>query len=134
MDFRSRHRVKAEFNLASLTDMVFLLLIFFMLTSSFVAPTAVRLLLPRAKGQVITPQHFRIAIRADGALFWEGQPIELEQLPQALSEARKQFPPEEPPVVVIRADRRVQVERLVQVLDVGRQAGVKMILATTPES
>lgn len=140
MDFGSRHRVKAEFSLASLTDVVFLLLIFFMLTSSFVAPTAVRLLLPRAEGQVITPQHFRVAITPNGEIYWEGNRVadiqELEQHMRTALQEYQQANPEkarqEPPVVVVRADQQVTVQQLVDVLDAGRRVGVRMILATQP--
>ncbi|NPA34062.1 MAG: biopolymer transporter ExbD [Chlorobi bacterium] len=131
MNLRSRNKVMAEFNLASLTDVVFLLLIFFMLTSSFVAPNAIKVLLPKAKGQVISRQSYQLTIDANNNFYLDNKPVDPNQLTQLLAELPKVNG--DPPVVVLRVDKSVPVEYLVQALDAGRQAGVKMILATKPK-
>ncbi len=131
MSLRPRNRVMAEFNLASLTDVVFLLLIFFMLTSSFVAPSAIKVLLPKAKGQVISRQSHQLTIDAQHRFYLDDQPV----APSELEARLRALPLQEgqPPVVVLRVDKSVPVEYLVQALDAGRRARVKMILATRPE-
>lgn len=131
MNLRSRNKVMAEFNLASLTDVVFLLLIFFMLTSSFVAPNAIKVLLPKAKGQVISRQSHQLTIDSKNNFYLDNKPVDPAQLTQLLAQLPKVDG--EPPVVVLRVDKSVPVEYLVQALDAGRQAGVKMILATKPK-
>ncbi len=131
MNLRSRNKIMAEFNLASLTDVVFLLLIFFMLTSSFVAPNAIKVLLPKAKGQVISRQSHQLTIDAKYNFYLDNKQVDPSQLVQLLSGLPTVDG--EPPVVVLRVDKSVPVEYLVQALDAGRQAGVKMILATKPK-
>ena len=69
MGLRSRNKVSADFNMSSMTDIVFLLLIFFMLTSTLVSPNALKLLLPSSKARTLEKQTVSVSITKDIAFF-----------------------------------------------------------------
>ena len=80
MHFRKASKVKADFSMASMTDIVFLLLIFFLLTSTLVAPQALKLLLPKGKGQTVQKQAIRISIDSLSQYYLDNQKVNKESL------------------------------------------------------
>ncbi len=130
MPIKRRSKVLVEFNMSSLTDIVFLLLIFFMLTSSFVAPNAIKLLLPKASAPTIAKQTVVVSIDAQRRFFVENQPVSPAQLEQAISAHVKGTENES---IVVYADKSVPVEDFVHVWKIGKKLGVKTLLATEPE-
>ena len=69
MNLRGRNKVSAEFSMSSMTDIVFLLLVFFMLTSPAITPDALDLILPKAKGKSSNVQKASVSITKDGAFY-----------------------------------------------------------------
>ncbi len=69
MNLRGRNKVSAEFSMSSMTDIVFLLLVFFMLTSPTITPEALDLILPKAKGKTSNKQNASVSITKDGAYY-----------------------------------------------------------------
>lgn len=85
MNLQSKNRRKAEFNMSSMTDLVFLLLIFFMLTSTLVAPNALKILLPKNTGQTLASQSVTVSIDREHKLYYERQKVDVAGLESALA-------------------------------------------------
>jgi len=129
MNLRSKNRISAEFSMSSMTDIIFLLLIFFMLTSNFVAPTGLPVSLPTSKSSNIVIQKINITITPDLKYY-------LNEKPVALSEIEAQLPGllqgAEEGVVVLHVDKSVPVEYLVNVASIAASLNAKVTLATMP--
>ncbi|TVQ08218.1 MAG: biopolymer transporter ExbD [Bacteroidetes bacterium] len=135
MAIKLRNPRKAEFNMASMSDLVFLLLIFFMLTSTLVAPNAIKLLLPSSESRTMARQTITVYINAENAIFLEETPVDLDALQSGLVVALQN---QESGSVVLRADQSVPVQYIVSVIDVVNningmlQTRHNVILATQP--
>ena len=126
----------AAFSMASMTDVIFLLLIFFMVTSTFVFPTAMKVNLPQSSQQTTLTPTVRIYLDAEGNLATtvddgEAQPISPEQLRPWLQLAVEQEPES---VVALYADETVPYGRIVELLNLGAEINVKIVLATKPSA
>lgn len=120
--------------MASMTDVIFLLLIFFMVTSTFVLPAAMEVNLPESSEETPLRPSARVYVDADGQLYVtfeseEPRPIAQDELITFMQLAREQQPGS---YVAVYADENITYGRLVQVLDMGASNGVKMVLATKP--
>lgn len=127
MALRKRSRVSAEFNMSSLTDIIFLLLIFFMLTSTVVAPNALNLKLPGRADTPASPATERLdEVRIDGAgaLFFNNRRIDLLEL-----EARLQPRASSNYSMLIAPDQRAPVEGVVSVMDLAMRLDINGVLA-----
>ncbi len=132
MDFEGRARIHSHLDIAPLIDIVFLLLVFFMLTSTFMIPEAIELELPESSSaQVSDVTPIVIALNQTGQLALNGKPIELEQLQAAVTTLIKQHADT---AITLKSDASTQVQQLLQVMDSIRAAGGHNIaLATTPK-
>ena len=130
MGLRSRNKRLAEFQLASLTDIVFLLLIFFVLTSSIVSPNALNILLPNSDSQTQATQSVSISIDKDLKYYLNGEEIDPAWLETMLP---AKLAGQTDPTVVLSADKSVQVEYVVGVMNIASSMKIKMVLATTPK-
>lgn len=126
----------AGFSMASMTDIVFLLLIFFMVTSTFVFPTALDVNLPQSNEQTSTPPDLCVILTNDGQMLTSvnhGTPAELTSeglLPWLMQQ--KEGVEEGKAVVALYADVNVPYGKIVEVLNAGKNAQVKVVLATKP--
>jgi biopolymer transport protein ExbD len=129
MALKSRNKVSPNFNMSSMTDIVFLLLIFFMLTSTLVSPNALKLLLPNSKSKTLEKQTISVSINKDLDFYInENQVIEsnLEnELKQVLSQQQE-------PAIILHADKTVEIEHVVKVMDIAYRNKYKIVLATKP--
>ena len=130
MGLRSRNKRLAEFQLASLTDIVFLLLIFFVLTSSIVSPIALNILLPNSDSQTQATQSVSISIDKDLKYYLNGEEIDPAWLETMLP---AKLAGQTDPTVVLSADKSVPVEYVVGVMNIASSMKIKMVLATTPK-
>jgi len=130
MNLRSRNKVKADFNMSSLTDIIFLLLIFFMLTSTLVSPNALKLLLPNSNSQTLAKTSVSVSITKDLEFFVGKDQVTESELKSVIA---SRIQGEVDPTVVVNADKSVPIDHVVQVMNVGNELNVKMILATTPK-
>jgi biopolymer transport protein ExbD len=124
----------AMFSMASMTDVIFLLLIFFMVTSTFVFPTALEVNLPQSSEQTAIKPGTRVYIDKEHRLYAsfgdeEPQAIEPEALLAFLQLAQKSEPES---FIAIYADEEVPYGKIVEVLDMGARNNLKMVLATKP--
>lgn len=121
--------------MASMSDLVFLLLIFFMLTSTLVAPNAIKLLLPSSESRTMARQTTTVYINGENNIFLEEVEVDIDQLHDGLVVALRN---ETEASVVLRADQSVPVQYIVSVIDVVNninsmaQTQHKVILATQP--
>ncbi len=131
MALKKRNKVSAEFSMSSLTDIIFLLLIFFMLTSTLVSPNALRLTLPSSTSKTVASQAFTISIKNNGSYFLNGKEMSLGNIE---SQLRVDFAKssEKKPTIVIAADKTSQLNYTVQAMDLANRMGAQAIIATDP--
>ena len=124
------------FNMASMTDVIFLLLIFFMVTSTFVFPSALEVNLPQSSEQTAVKPGTRVWIDKDLNLFAafgdeEPKPLKSDELMTFLQLAQQNSPEA---FIALYADEEVPYGKIVEVLDNGARLNVKIVLATKPAS
>ena len=128
MALRSRNKVSANFNMSSMTDIVFLLLIFFMLTSTLVSPNALKLLLPSSKAKTLEKQTISISITKDIDFYINEQKVTAESIEQEL---KLLINNEVEPAIILHTDKTVAIEHVVKVMDIAYRNKYKIVLATT---
>ncbi len=128
MNFKGRNKVSPDFNMSSMTDIVFLLLIFFMLTSTMVTTNALDIVLPKAKGKTERNQSVAVNITKDLNYFIDENQVDESSLESSLlvllDSSEKS--------VIIRAEEGVPVEKVVHVLDIANRNQIKVVLAVRP--
>jgi len=131
MRLESEQHLIATFNFTSLTDVVMLLLIFFLLSSSFIAEPSIAVQLPDADtANPKSEQTISLTLTDKGALYLNGAPIQLADLKGMLGQQLKDHPDR---AVQIRADRDVRLQETVRVIDIAKAAGAsKFLIATEP--
>ncbi|GIV32671.1 MAG: biopolymer transporter ExbD [Chitinophagales bacterium] len=129
MNLRSRNKVEAQFNLSSLTDIIFLLLIFFMLTSTLVSINAIKLILPTSESKITDKRSVSVSITKDLEYYVDQQRVRFNELKGAL---KKKIEGVENPTVVLHVEKSVPIENVVQVMNIGYEMKLNMILATQP--
>jgi biopolymer transport protein ExbD len=127
MKLKGRNKVSPEFSMSSMTDIVFLLLVFFMLTSN--APNALDLLLPKAKGKSTNVQNVSVSIDKDLNFYLDEKQLTKMELETALVEALQD---REEPTIILRTEESVAVKEAVYVMDLAQQHRYKVILAVRP--
>lgn len=130
MNLRGRNKVSATFSLSSMTDIVFLLLVFFLLTSPAITPNALDLLLPQAKGKSTNQQKASVSITKDGAFYLNKERVAKGGLDKALD---KVLNGQQKPVVMLRAEQGVPIEEVVYVMDLANQRSYQLVLAVNPK-
>ena len=130
MSLRSKNKVSANFSMSSMTDIVFLLLIFFMLTSTLVSPNALKLLLPNSKARTLEKQTISVSITPEIEYYIEDQKFPFDQLENQLTQLLAN---EQAPAIVIHADKTVDIEFAVKVMDIAYRNKYKVVLATNPK-
>jgi len=129
MALRSRNKVTPNFNMSSMTDIVFLLLIFFMLTSTLVSPNALKLLLPNSKAKTLEKQTISISITKDIQFYINELPVLENKIEQELKLIINN---EQEPAIILHTDKSVAIEHVVKVMDIAYRNKYKIVLATTP--
>lgn len=142
MPIQSSHKNKVEFSMASQADLVFLLLIFFMITSTLVSPNAIKLLLPNSSSKTPSKRNFEVYIDANLEYsILQGKDlmaISEETLNEAIAERLSVEATDA--AVVVRADKSVPVQNIVYVIDAvnvineTQNKQHKVILATSPKT
>ena len=132
MKFKTSSEPLAAFSYSSLTDIVMLLLIFFLLTSQFVIQTGVKVKLPGSKtNEQSAPSNLIITITSDGAVFLGQEPVALDQLPAKLSVIKTKSTEDN---LIIRADKSVALDLVIKVIDAAKATGIdKFTIQTQKE-
>ena len=129
MNLRGRNKVSAEFSMSSMTDIVFLLLVFFLLTSPAITPDALDLILPKAKGKTSNVQKASVSITKDGAYYVDKERVSEYSIE---SELKKRLAGQEEPTIILRAEEGVPIEDAVFVMDIANKNNFKVVLAVRP--
>lgn len=130
MKLKKRNKASAAFNMASLTDIIFLLLIFFVINSEM--PNALKLILPNASGKTPASKSISVSLSNDLIYMINSEVVLYDNLKTSLENEIGKSNSEEP-TIVLKIDKDVALEKAVEILDIGNQLQVPMILATKPK-
>jgi biopolymer transport protein ExbD len=129
MNIRGRNKVTPEFNFASMTDIVFLLLIFFMIASTLVTTNAIDIILPSASGKTENKESTAVSIKKDLTYYIDQKRVGESVLESQLLDIMAN---QESPTIVLRAEKSVPVENVVKIMDIANRNKFKVILAVKP--
>jgi biopolymer transport protein ExbD len=127
MKLKGRNKVSPDFSMSSMTDIVFLLLIFFMLTAN--SPNALDLLLPKAKGKSTNTQNVSVSIDKNLQYYINNERINGEYIE---IELKKALEGQDKPTIILRAEENVAIKEAVNVMDIANRNNYKVILAVRP--
>jgi biopolymer transport protein ExbD len=134
MALKRRSKITAEFSMASMTDMIFLLLIFFMLTSTVVVPNAIKVILPQSAQQTSAKPITRVTIDSDLRYYVaygreRERRVSFEEIVPFLKECYARDPEI---YVALYADETVAYREVIRIADIVNRNGLKMIFVTRP--
>jgi biopolymer transport protein ExbD len=134
MALKQRNKVNVAFSMASMTDSVFLLLLFFMIAFTMAAPNALKLLLPESNSQTVAKAITTISITSDLKYYinenGDLKRVAFSEIEPFVQRAKKE---NEETYISLHTDKTVPVEYIVQIMNIAMRNQVKMILATAPE-
>jgi len=131
MNLRPDKKIKAEIFTSAMNDIMFFLMLFFIIASTLLSPNIIKLNLPSAENtQSIHKKEIQVSVNKDLQYFVDKAPVSFEQLPTLLAQEVAQNPEA---FVVLRCDNSLSVQQLVDVLQIGNSLNIKMILATKKE-
>lgn len=130
MNLRGRNKVSPEFSMSSMTDIVFLLLVFFMLASPTVTPEALDLILPKAKGKTTSVQNISVSVDKNLNIYVDTDKVSSNQLELELQKRLKGI---EDPTIILRTEKSVPIENAVEVMDIAKRNRYKIVLAVKPK-
>lgn len=128
MNLRRQKRNMGEVYTASLNDIMFFLLLFFLITSTLATPNVLKLLLPSSKTSNQSVKHpLVISVTADLQYAVNNTPIEAAQLEPTITSMIKN---QTDPTALLKVDKSMEVQNLVDLLDIGNRLKIKMVLST----
>jgi len=131
MNLRRRHKIAPEVSTASMNDIMFFLMLFFLIASSVVNPNVIKLLLPKASsGQSVSKKTISVSITKDLQYYVEKQLVAANQIEQVLKDYIQKT---DELTVILYVDKTVQIQDIVDVMDVSNRLKVKLVLATDPK-
>ena len=126
MNLRGRNKINPTFNMSSMTDIVFLLLIFFMLTSTLVTVSAIDVLLPKAGGKTENSNSIAVSITNKSLFYIDKTKVSAINLE---SEILRKIGIDKQKTIIIRGDKEVPYRNIMKVIDIANRNKLKMILA-----
>ena len=127
MSLKSQNKINPNFSMSSMTDIVFLLLIFFMLTSTLVTTNALKIELPTSSAESLKQQTVSISITEDLRYFINNESVEQSFLESKIREEYNSF---DNPTIVLRVAKTIPVEYVIEVIDLAYRNNYKIVLAT----
>ena len=122
---RKTRLLKGDLDITPLIDCVFLLLIFFMLTSSFVKPAGIKVSLPKTvTADVLQEEKFVVVVSADDIIYLEEKAVSLDDLRERLKQAKVDS-------ILIKADKRASLGRVIEIWDLCREIGIERVNIAT---
>jgi biopolymer transport protein ExbD len=132
MNLRRRKRPGAEVHTSAMNDIMFFLLLFFLIASTITNPNVVKLLLPRSdSGQSVSKKTITVSISKDLEYVVDKQTVPVEQLMSTLQSFQGSA---QELTIVLYVDRTVAIENVVNVMDIANKLKIKMVLATEPKN
>lgn len=132
MDLKPRNKVSTTFSMSGMTDIIFLLLIFFMVTSTLINPNALKLLLPKSANQTAASPVVSVSITHNLDYYVGNTQVKYSQVEYVLKETFREKNVEKP-TISLNADKRVPIEEVVKVMNIANRNEWRLILATTAE-
>ena len=129
MAIKRGSKVDASFNMSSMSDMVFLLLIFLLITTTMINPNALKLNLPKSSNQLKEKPATTVSISADLQYYVEMEPVAFGSLENVL---RSKLGSSEEPTISLHCDKTVPVDEVVKVMNIAKNNQYRLILATAP--
>jgi len=126
MNLRGRNKVTPEFNMSSMTDIVFLLLIFFMIASTLVSAEAIDLLLPKSTSKTTQTKNVSVSVDKDVNYYVDMKQVSKESLE---AEVLAKVGETERPSITIRSDQDVEMKHVVFIMDIANRNKIKSTLA-----
>ena len=130
MAIKRGSKVDVGFSASSMTDLIFLLLLFMMLSTTLINPNAVKLTLPKSPNQLKEKPYTTVSINSDLGYFIETTPVSFDRLEETLV---AKLTGTEDPTVSLHCDKSVPIEEVVKVMNIAMKNKFKLILATRPE-
>ena len=130
MAIESRHKTNKNFSMSGMSDIVFLLLIFFMITSTLIIPAAQDVQLPESNNQTQSNPVLVVSIGQDKTIYVDDQVYVLSELEGVLRKKLENYG--EAPTVRLNADRNLNMEEVFIFLDIAKRNRYKVILGTRP--
>lgn len=130
MAIKRSSKLNPNFNMSSMTDIVFLLLIFFLVTSTLVNPNALKLLLPKSTNQLANRESVTVSIDKNLVYYFNTKVTPFSMLENKIVDVLKNS---DDPCITIQAEKSVPIEYVVRVMNIAKNHGYKSILATDPE-
>ena len=128
MNLRKRQRGNVEVHTSALNDIMFFLLLFFLLASAVANPNVVKLFLPRSNsGQSIPQKTINVSITKDLEYFVEKKQVDAANLFQSIEAYQKAAPDL---TIILYADRTIAIENVIELTDIANKLKVKLVLAT----
>ncbi len=128
MRLRKRKEHDVEVGTEALSDIMFFLMLFFLIVSTFANPNVIKLMLPKsASSQAIAKKQITLSITKDKKYFIDNVPVEFGNLETSLSSMKLKV---DDITIIVRTDYELQVQDLVDVLQIGNRLKIKMVLAT----
>lgn len=128
MNIRRRKQFKPEVSTSSLNDIMFFLLLFFLIVSTLANPNVIKVLLPKSKtAQEIDKQQINLTVTEDRRYYIDQKEVLLSELEPKLQEHVRGI---ENPTIVLRFAKSLNIQDLVDVLEVGVRLNIKMVMAT----
>jgi biopolymer transport protein ExbD len=129
MALKRGSKVNPNFSMSSMTDIVFLLLIFFMITSTLIAPNALKLLLPQSDSQTPSKPITSVSITEDLRFYIEQTQVSFNEIEPILAQ---RLQGQQEPTISLHVHRTVPMEQVVKVMNIAKDNRYKLILATQP--
>ncbi|TWO31746.1 biopolymer transporter ExbD [Seonamhaeicola sediminis] len=126
MNFRGRNKVTPEFNMSSMTDIVFLLLIFFMIASTLVSAEAIDLLLPKSSSKTTQVKNISVSVNQKHQYFVDMKMVPKSQLEETILKAIQGSSTSS---ITIRSDQDVEMKHVVYIMDIANRNRIKSTLA-----
>lgn len=129
MKFKRQRRFEAEVQTASLNDIMFFLLLFFLIVSTLGSPNVIKLLLPKSDNSAhdVSKQPVTLSVTKDKEYFIDKKQVNFPELEARLAEATAKM---EEPTVILRAEQTLTIQDLVDVMAMGARLKIRMVLAT----
>ena len=132
MNFRRRKRENAEVNAGSLSDILFFLLLFFIIISTLASASAIKVQLPNSKTGKSIPRHpINVTVNKDLQYYIDKRQIDEAALPQELATEAAKY---ESPSVVLRMDKTVTVQHMIDVMDIAYKLKLPIVVAANKEA
>ena len=126
MNLRGRNKVTPEFNMSSMTDIVFLLLIFFMIASTLVSAEAIDLLLPKSSSKTTQTKNVSVSVDKDVNYYVDMKKVSKDNLE---AEVLAKVGDTDSPTITIRSDQDVEMKNVVFIMDIANRNKIKSTLA-----